>query len=115
MRVLACGDREWTNSNLIAETLGDLPFDTIIEGEQRGADRLAREFARSWGRHFIPYPANWTRYGRAAGPIRNKQMLDSGKPDLVVAFHNHIEESKGTANMLCQAEDAGVPYCLITE
>lgn len=129
MRILVCGDRDWTNINLIAEVLGSFAFDTLIEGECRGADRLARKVVESFNlqacidtgdesayqRLVLPFPANWDKYAKGAGHIRNKQMLEVGQPDLVIAFHNHIEESRGTANMLCQAEDAGVPYCLIEE
>lgn len=123
MRVLACGDREWKNKELIAEVLGSISFDTLIEGEARGADILAREAIEGFNcyklgvhnRLILPFPANWDRYGKAAGSIRNAQMLKEGEPDLVVAFHNHIEDSKGTGMMLCLAEDAGVPYCLIEE
>ncbi len=50
-------------------------------------------------------PAEWSKYGRRAGPIRNKQMLDVGKPHLVVAFPG----GAGTANMVKQAKAAGVP------
>lgn len=113
MRVLVCGDRNWTDKHLIAEVLGSFPFDTLIEGEQRGADRLSREVAETWNRLVLPFPAHWEQYGKGAGHIRNRQMLKVGKPDLVIAFHKHIEESLGTADMLCQAEDAGIPYCLI--
>lgn len=121
MRILVCGDRDWTNKDLIAEVLGSFAFDTLIEGEARGADRLAREVVAKF--NFLhhtallirPFPADWHRYGKAAGVIRNTQMLKEGTPDLVIAFHNYIEKSRGTANMLCQAEDAGVLYCLIEE
>lgn len=120
MRILVCGDRDWTNRELIAEVLVSIPFDTLIEGEARGADMLAREVAEEFSYSveagsILPFPADWNKYGKAAGPIRNSQMLREGKPALAVAFHNHIEESRGTADMLCKAEDAGVPYCLIEE
>jgi hypothetical protein len=48
--------------------------------------------------------ANWRKYGPAAGPIRNQQMLDWG-PDLVVAFAG----GTGTAGMVALARAAGVP------
>ena len=51
------------------------------------------------------YPADWDTHGRGAGPIRNKQMLEEGKPDLVIAFPG----GKGTANMIGQAKEAGIP------
>ena len=65
---------------------------------------MAGKFAE-WAR--IPvkeYPADWQKHGRAAGPIRNQQMLDEGKPDLVVAF----DGGRGTADMIARAEKAGV-------
>ena len=65
---------------------------------------MARKFAEWQGIPVKTFEADWDRHGKAAGPIRNKQMLDEGKPDLVVAF----EGGKGTANMIAQAEAAGV-------
>jgi hypothetical protein len=87
---------------------------TIVEGEQRGADKMAREWAKSRGFPFLPFPAKWTIYGKSAGPIRNQQMLDEGKPDMVVAFHEKFEASKGTADMIRRARKAGIPYVIIS-
>jgi hypothetical protein len=56
------------------------------------------------------YRADWAKHGRAAGPIRNKQMLEEGKPDLVVAFPG----GQGTANMMSQVREAGVRVMAIT-
>ncbi len=63
----------------------------------------------------LEFKADWLKEGRAAGPIRNKKMLVEGKPDLVVAFHNDIDASKGTKNMLKQAQKAGIATRLFTE
>lgn len=54
---------------------------------------------------FEEYPADWKRYGMAAGPIRNRRMLKEGKPDIVIAFAG----GRGTADMVRQAKAAGVP------
>lgn len=81
------------------------------EGEARGADRLAAEAARRLGipsHRILRFPAKWGKYGKAAGPIRNQQMLDEGKPTLVLAYHNDLENSKGTKDMVSRAEAAGV-------
>ena len=51
------------------------------------------------------FDADWQKYGRAAGPIRNKQMLDEGSPDLVIAFAG----GRGTENMVKQSEAKKVP------
>lgn len=73
---------------------------------------MAREIAEELNIPFKPFPANWTKHGKAAGPIRNREMLDEN-PDLVLAFHTDIENSKGTADTLCEAEDRGIIYALI--
>lgn len=52
-----------------------------------------------------PYPADWVRLGRAAGPVRNQLMIEQGKPDLVVAFPGNF----GTADCVRRAKAAGVP------
>jgi len=93
----------------IRREIGKLPVGTtIIQGDARGADLIAKSVARAQGCPVESYPADWTRYGRAAGPIRNKQMLDEGKPDLVLAFSQHLAFSKGTANMVGQARQRGI-------
>ncbi len=97
------------DKSTIQKYINTLSIDTvIIQGMCRGADKIARNFARLRGHVVMGYPADWDRYGRAAGPIRNKQMLDEGKPDLVIAFHNNIDQSKGTADMIEQARKAGI-------
>ncbi|KKN01348.1 hypothetical protein LCGC14_1128740 [marine sediment metagenome] len=53
-------------------------------------------------------------YGKAAGPIRNKQMLDEGQPHLVLAFHDNIEESTGTKDMVKQAAKRGIETLVIS-
>jgi len=94
--------------------LQDWGYDTVIEGEARGADTIAREEAERLGFKVLRFPAQWNTYGKAAGPIRNYEMLKQGQPDLIVAFHDDISSSKGTAHMLRCAEAAGVTYTLIT-
>lgn len=113
-RVLFCGSRDWTNERRIGFALDMLRPRVVIEGEARGADLLARKQAELRGIEVLPFPAKWKEYGKAAGPIRNKQMLDEGKPDLVVAFHASLGESKGTADMVARARKAGIPVQVIT-
>ena len=112
-RILFCGSRFWTDREAIMRVLKVLPKGSvIIEGEARGADRIACEEATRLGLTVVPFPADWKRYGLAGGPIRNTQMLKEGKPDAVVAFHDNIDESKGTKNMLKQARAAELPTFL---
>lgn len=117
MRVLICGDRNWRNGALIMETLKRLLettfIDAVIQGECRGADLLGKQAARKLALHVLSFPADWDVHGLAAGPIRNVQMLREGKPDLVLAFHDHIDQSKGTAHMVKIARKAGVKVRII--
>lgn len=65
---------------------------------------MAGYWARKRGLTNRKFPANWDAHGRAAGAIRNKQMLLEGKPDLVIAFPG----GRGTADMVRRAQEAGV-------
>ena len=84
----------------------------VIHGAARGADTIAADLAKGMGMKVLPFPAKWDRYGRAAGPIRNRQMLWEGHPDVVHAFHTDLEASNGTADMVKQAEKAGIPVVI---
>ncbi len=113
MKVLICGDREWQDSKTIADRIKHLPPGTkVIHGACRGVDRIAGNAAFNLGLGVVQYPAQWKKYGRAAGPIRNKRMLDE-KPDLVIVFHTNLARSKGTKNMMTLAVDAGIPIEII--
>jgi hypothetical protein len=60
-------------------------------------------------------PAKWEIYGRSAGPIRNREMLQECKPNFVIGFHNNIAISSGTKDMLNISKNAGVKTLLIEE
>jgi len=118
MRILVCGDRNWRAIGPIETVLAlyeGLPYqDTLIHGGCRGADRLAGHIGLGMGFKIRKYPAQWNRYGKAAGVIRNQQMLDEGRPDIVIGFHDNIEQSRGTKDMLNRAKKAGIPTVLYT-
>lgn len=109
MRVLVCGGRDFDDFNSVNEELtyiaGDVGIDLIMHGGATGADRLAGEWADLTNTAKMIFPANWGKYRKAAGPLRNQQMLDDGKPDLVVAFPG----GAGTADMVRRAKAASVP------
>jgi hypothetical protein len=75
------------------------PIGEIIHGAAAGADTLAGDWAAERGVPVRLFRANWEKHGRAAGPIRNRQMLDEGKPEIVIAFPGGC----GTRNMVRQA------------
>ena len=89
-RVLVCGGRAYDDRDALFAALDRLHSErgiaVLIAGGAQGADTLAVEWAQARGIRTEVYMAEWDKYGRAAGPIRNKQMLDEGLPDLVIAF-----------------------------
>lgn len=136
MRILVTGDREWTNKKRIYDLLVSLPKDTvIIHGRARGADTLAAKCALELGlqidkpptttdrndpAHLGGYPAEWNKYRRAhgrnpAGPIRNGTMIKEGLPDVTWAFHNNLDDSKGTKDCINQSIVAGLLVTLYTD
>jgi len=107
MRVLVCGGREFADCDLLNIVLGSLCLsrnDVIIHGAAPGAATLSGRWGETRGVPVEAYPADWEKHGRAAGPIRNKCMLEEGRPDLVVAFPG----GRGTTNLVQQARAAGV-------
>jgi len=114
MRILFCGDRNWFKKSYIREALSwfDPKCDIIIHGAARGADSIAGETALEMGwpeESILAFPAEWNKFGKSAGPVRNRQMLRDGGPDLVLAFHENIGESKGTKDMVEISCKAGIP------
>lgn len=115
-RIIICGGREWDDYYAIKSVIEKLPRNTvIIHGACRGADKLAERACVKLRRRFKRYPADWIRYRRGAGPIRNTQMLVEERPVKVIAFHDDIENSTGTKDMIAQAEDAGIEVELHVE
>lgn len=123
MRILVCGGRNFNDRDLLYNTLYDVvPYHepdeygntlpkgvTIISGMARGADMMAYDWAVVNWCEVAEYPANWDKHGKAAGPIRNQQMLDEGKPDLVIAFKG----GNGTIDMVRRSKKAGIETRLI--
>lgn len=82
---------------------------SVISGGATGADYLAERWAKWNGIKTEIYIPNWQKYKKSAGVIRNKQMLEEGKPDVVIAFYNDPSNlSNGTSNMVEISKKAGV-------
>lgn len=114
MKVLVCGDRFWADKEKIRERLSKFPIGTtIIHGAARGADSLAAIVAARLGFKIMAFPADWKKYGNAAGPIRNRLMLDQN-PELVIAFHADLANSKGTKDTVIEGKRRGIPVELIS-
>ena len=107
-RPIICGGRDFKNKNWGYALLDKIDLhhhiDTVLTGKARGADAIAGQWAWSRYKNVLTYPANWDKYGGAAGPKRNMQMIREGKPDLVIAFPG----GNGTADMKKKALMCGI-------
>lgn len=124
MRVIICGSRFWDDITPIRDTitrLRDLVGKelVVVHGAAAGADRIADMCAKGMGVTVEPHPADWERYGKGAGPIRNRVMLHAG-PHLVVAFKDDFDWTVagtgrgGTEDMVHIARDALIPTAIYT-
>lgn len=85
---------------------------TVIEGEAPGLDTQARVVAQFLKIPFKAFPAEWRKFGNAAGPIRNGKMITEGKGEVTFSFHDRIEESSGTLDMIRQSIANNLPVYL---
>lgn len=114
MKILVTGDREWDDVMRVVEVLSSYPENSVIvHGACRGADITCAAVGEQLGFIVRPYPADWARYPRAAGPIRNQQMIieehQRDEPiDVCIAFHNDLGNSRGTRDMITRARKAGI-------
>lgn len=118
--VIVTGGRHYEHQGRVWSQLDDVRgrsrHMTLIVGDcPYGADKLARdwfakrrdvrgEIAGTSDLAIHIYKANWSLHGTAAGPIRNKAMVDAGA-DLVLAFSG----GRGTASTIRLARAAGIP------
>lgn len=111
-RIIVCGGRNYDDRSRVYRLLDGVlrsaesgnKHITIIHGAASGADALAAEWAVERNVDVVEYHADWKKHGRAAGPIRNRQMLTEHQPDAVIAFPG----GTGTAHMMKIARKAGV-------
>jgi len=105
-RVAIVGSRDWPEPDAIRDYVYSLAMDdTVISGGAKGVDEWAELAAMERGLAFIKFPALWEKFGRAAGFIRNKDIVVAS--DRVVAFQHN--KSKGTALTIQIAKDLNKP------
>ena len=120
-RLLITGSRYFNDAALMyaaisdaVSTLRGFGFTRIVlvHGGARGADTLAAQIGRSIGLEIEAHPARWDVFGRAAGPVRNREMVELGA-DLVLAFP--VGESQGTRGCMQLAQEKGCAVINVTE
>lgn len=123
--VLVTGSRDWADHDRMNEAFYQFAkdhekVDFFVHGDARGADRLAAQMAETYwpAAEIVAFPAEWHKHGKAAGPVRNQQMVTwivtNREPEdevYVLAFPR--PESRGTADCMSRAVRAGFPVTVI--
>lgn len=119
-RIIIAGSRSFTDEDYVHYTISDLtwhiPSDEmeIVSGGCRGVDQFAENYAEEWDIISKVSPAEWSKYGLSAGPIRNEQMAkyaSEAEHGMLIAFP--VGESRGTRNMIKLANQYGLEVHVI--
>ncbi len=109
MRLAIVGGRDFNDSALLASIIHNFTsphfFRHIISGGAKGADSLGAEFARHNGLKLTVFPAEWGKFGKSAGFLRNQTIVDNC--DMILAFWDGV--SQGTADTIAKAKKAKKP------
>ena len=124
VRIIICGSRNFNDykklcrvmNNIGIHSIANNDYVEIVSGHCIGADACGEKFATTYGYPLKVFPADWETYGKAAGPIRNRQMAKyaaQADEGIVVAFP--IGASRGTHNMVNIANQYGLEVYVIEE
>ncbi|MDD4051129.1 MAG: DUF2493 domain-containing protein [candidate division Zixibacteria bacterium] len=112
MRLIIAGSRDCTDYQTIStevdQIMDEYPITEIVSGGARGVDALGERYAREHGLPCTRFPADWSRYGRSAGPRRNREMAAYG--DFLIAF---TSGGPGTTNMIREMRQVGKPVVVV--
>lgn len=107
-RALFSGSRHWDDPYRVQAVIDELPPEAVIVvGDcPTGVDRTVRDHAADLGRATEVHAADWSAHGKAAGPLRNQQMVDAGADE---AHFFITAAARGTRHCLDAARRAGIP------
>lgn len=117
MRVIIAGSRTITDYSIVCRAIFIALWNwqkeysdvtEVLSGSARGVDRLGEQWARKNGKQLLLYPANWDKYGKRAGYLRNIEMANYA--DMLIAIWDG--KSKGTSHMIDIAKKKGLEVFL---
>ena len=108
IRLAVVGSREFDDYDYLCKILEWYDIRAIISGGAKGADQLAERYALEHGVAKKLFPAEWDKYGKRAGYLRNQKIVDYA--DEIVAFWN--KQSRGTKHTIDIANEAGKPVAI---
>lgn len=112
MKTIIAGSRNYDSYNdFLLSMCGveDLDVTEVVSGGCRGVDKLGERWARVEGLPVKTFPADWEKHGKAAGPIRNKQMAEYA--NALIAFWD--SKSRGTKSMIDLAKKNGLKVIIV--
>lgn len=124
MRLLITGDSKWLDSkyveNLFASFYKLYPkwekFVILNCGCSKGVDADAREIARKYKLESITFKSNFEKYKRTAFLLRNTDIIQKGKPNLIwVIYKNNIEASGSLQDLIQKAKKKKIPINIFPE
>lgn len=112
IKIIVAGSRYGVDNDYLKNCLSFLPYIenkslydvTIVVGGARGVDEQGKQYALGVGIPYVVFEANWTKFGRSAGPRRNAEMAEYA--DVLCAFPDDREHS-GTQDMIRKMKDKG--------
>ncbi|MFI4861814.1 MAG: DUF2493 domain-containing protein [Phycisphaerales bacterium JB063] len=106
MKTIIAGSRDITDFTLVSQVIDASKFDItgVVCGEARGVDALGKRWANNRSIPVYSFPADWRQYGKAAGPMRNREMAAVASALIVIRY----PDSRGSADMLRQAKHYGL-------
>ncbi len=110
MKLAVIGSRDFEDMKVMRACIDPLQPTAIISGGAKGADTLAKQYAEEHGIHIIEHKPDWKRFGRGAGIVRNKTIIDDA--DYVLAFWDGT--SRGTKHSIHHAKQQNKPLTVIT-
>lgn len=112
MKTIIAGTRNLTDLRYVPEAVKRSGFEIseVVYGCQRGIDTLARRWAEEQGIPTKPFPPDWDKFGRAAGPIRNRKMAEYS--EALIAIWDG--KSRGTSDMIRVAREKGLKVKVYT-
>ena len=112
-KIMVCGSRTISDKKLIFSKLDDMllmhPNMILISGGAKGVDSIGEEWAKSHRIFVEQYKPDWEKYGRGAGIVRNKIMVENS--DFVIIFWDGV--SKGTKSDIDFCKKLNKQYSLI--
>lgn len=103
IKLAIVGSRSFNDYEKMCKTLDRLKFHVVVSGGAGGADSLAERYAEEHGLGTIIHKADWDKYGKSAGYIRNKRIVEDCHA--MIAFWDG--ESRGTKHSIDLAKQAG--------